>query len=166
MSHTCTVSTEAAPVQAVSSVVTVDHFVHFQQCDHDFDANCADGARMKMVRARRVESDRAEWVGLTSVMTEISAGHRKAARALFRGRSSSRPVSMIFSPSSRCQLRLAQQGHGAVQRVVVGLFVHMLARYCQRGSRRRQTGAMVCRLRVIPAGLSASIIVRLKMAVP
>ena len=88
-------------------------------------------------------------------------------RALFSGfESSSRPVSMIFSPSSRCQLRLAQQGHGAVQRVVVGLFVHMLARYCQRGSRRRQTGAIVCRLRVRTAGLSASIIVRLKVAVP
>ena len=119
-----------------------------------------------MVRARRVESDRSEWLALTAVMTAISAVHRKAARALFRFRSSSRPVGMLFSPSSRCQLRLAQQGHGAVQRVVVGLFVLMLARYCQRGSRRRQTGAMVCRLRMIPTGLSASIIVRLKMAVP
>ena len=73
---------------------------------------------------------------------------------------------IFFSPSSRCQLRLAQLGHGPVQRVVVGLFVHMLARYSQRGSRRRQTGAMVCRLRVRTAGLSASVIVRLKMAPP
>ena len=120
-----------------------------------------------MVRARRVESESSELLALTAVMTAISAVHRKDARARFSGfESQPPPVSMIFSPSSRCQLRLAQQGHGAMQRVVVGLFVHMLARYCQRGSRRRQTGAMVSRLRVIPAGLSASIIVRLKMAVP
>ena len=120
-----------------------------------------------MVRDRRGGYESSELLALTAVMTAISAMHQKAARALFRFRKSKgAPVDMIFSPSSRCQLRLAQQGHGPVQRVVVGLFVHMLARYCQRGSRRRQTGAMVCRLRVIPAGLSASIIVRLKMAVP
>ena len=120
-----------------------------------------------MVRARRVESESSELLALTAVMTAISAVHQKAARALFRFRKSAAAGQHdIFSPSSRCQLRLAQQGHGAVQRVAVGLFVHMLARYCQRGSRRRQTGAIVCRLRVIPAGLSASIIVRLKMAVP
>ena len=39
-----------------------------------------------MVRARRVESDRSEWLALTAVMTAISAVHRKAARALFRFR--------------------------------------------------------------------------------
>ena len=119
-----------------------------------------------MVRARRGGSDRSELLGLTAVMTAISAVHRKAARALFRFRKLIAAGWHDLSATSRCLPRLAQLGHGAVQRVVVGLFVHMLARYCQRGSRRRQTGAMVCRLRVIPAGLSASIIVRLKMAVP
>ena len=38
------------------------------------------------MRARRVESDRSEWLALTAVMTAISAVHRKAARALFRFR--------------------------------------------------------------------------------
>ena len=80
-------------------------------------------------------------------------------RARFSGfESQPPPVDMISSATSRCQLRLAQQGNGPVQKVVVGLFVHMLARAGQRGSRRRQTGAMVCRLRVRTAGLSASII--------
>ena len=60
-----------------------------------------------------------------------------------RRRGSRVPFGMISSATSRCQLRLAQQGHGAVQPVVVGLFVHILARYSQRGSRKRQTGAMV-----------------------
>ena len=41
---------------------------------------------VKMVRARRVESDRSEWLALTAVMTAISAVHRKAARALLRFR--------------------------------------------------------------------------------
>ena len=41
---------------------------------------------VKMVRARRVESDRSEWLALTAVMTAISAVHRKVARALFRFR--------------------------------------------------------------------------------
>ena len=41
-----------------------------------------------MVRARRVESDRSELLGLTAVMTAISAVHRKDARALFRFRKS------------------------------------------------------------------------------
>ena len=119
-----------------------------------------------MVRARRGESEREMRLALTAVMTAISAVHRKAARALFRFRKLIGAGWHDLSATSRCLPRLAQLGHGAVQRVVVGLFVHMLARYCQRGSRRRQTGAMVCRLRVIPAGLSASIIVRLKMAPP
>ena len=50
---------------------------------------------------------------------------------------SAAPVGIDCSPSARCQLRLAQQGNGPVQKVVVGLFVHMLARAGQRGSRRR-----------------------------
>ena len=41
---------------------------------------------VKMVRARRVESDRSEWLALTAVMTAISAVHQKAARALLRFR--------------------------------------------------------------------------------
>ena len=36
-----------------------------------------------MVRARRVESESSEWLALTTVMTAISAVHRKDARALF-----------------------------------------------------------------------------------
>ena len=106
-------------------------------------------------------------LGLTAVMTAISAMHQKAARALLRFRKSgaagqhdlfgNAELHLAFGPTSSSEL-----GHGAVQRVVVGPFVHMLARYSQRGSRRRQTGAIVCRLRVRTAGLSASIIVRLK----
>ena len=96
-----------------------------------------------MVRARRGESEREMTLALTAVMTAISAVHRKAARALFRFRKSSGAGWHDLSATSRCLPRLAQLGHGAVQRVVVGLFVHMLARYSQRGSRRRQTGAIV-----------------------
>ena len=98
---------------------------------------------MMMVRARRGESERAMTLALTAVMTAISAVHQKAARALFRFRKLIAAGWHDLSATSRCLPRLAQLGHGAVQRVVVGLFVHMLARYCQRGSRRRQTGAMV-----------------------
>ena len=75
--------------------------------------------------------------GLTAVMNSISAMHQKAARARFSGfESQAPPASMISSALPNCTLRLAQLGHGAVQRVVVGPFVHMLARYSQRGSRR------------------------------
>ena len=41
-----------------------------------------------MVRARRVESERSEWLALTAVMTAISAVHQKTARAPFRFRKS------------------------------------------------------------------------------
>ena len=98
-----------------------------------------------MVRDRRVESDRSEWLALTAVMTD----QRRAPE----GRARSFTVSKFIATGRHDLLaivkmppplpRLAQLGHGAVQRVVVGLFVHMLARYCQRGSRNRQTGAMV-----------------------
>ena len=91
-----------------------------------------------MVRARRGESERAMTLALTAVMTAISAVHQKAARARFYGfESVAAPVDMISSATSRCQLRLAQQGNGPVQKVVVGLFVHILARAGQRGSRCR-----------------------------
>ena len=93
-----------------------------------------------MVRARRGESEREMRLALTAVMTAISAVHQKAARALFRFRKLIAAGWLDLSATSRCLPRLAQLGHGAVQRVVVGLFVHMLARHCQRGSRRRQTG--------------------------
>ena len=122
-----------------------------------------------MVRARRVESESSELLALTAVMTSISAVHRKDARALSgfeRGKSAAAGrhdlLAIVKMPAAFGPTRPRSR----LQRVVVGLFVHMLARYCQRGSRRRQTGAIVCRLRMIPAGLSASIIVRLKMAVP
>ena len=88
-----------------------------------------------MVRARRVESESSELLALTAVMTAISAVHQKDARALSGFESQPPPVDMISSATSRCQLRLAQQGNGPVQKVVVGLFVHMLARAGQRGSR-------------------------------
>ena len=88
-----------------------------------------------MVRARRGGSERAMTLALTAVMTAISAVHRKVARALFRFRKLIAAGWHDLSATSRCLPRLAQLGHGAVQRVVVGLFVHMLARYCQRGSR-------------------------------
>ena len=65
--------------------MTVDYFVHCQHFDHEFDAL---GPTVKMVRARRVESERSEWLALTAVMTATSAVHRKAARALFRFRKS------------------------------------------------------------------------------
>ena len=99
---------------------------------------------VKMVRDRRGESESSECLSLTAMMTEISAVHWQAVRALVSGFESSHvPVGMISSATSRCQLRLAQRGNGPVQKVVVGLFVHMLARAGQRGSRSRQTGAMV-----------------------
>ena len=85
-----------------------------------------------MVRARRVESESAEWLALTAVMTAISAVHQKAARALFRFRKLIAAGWHDLSATSRYLPRLAQQGHGAVQRVVVGLFVHMLARQPQK----------------------------------
>ena len=57
-------------------------------------------------------------------------------RALFSGSAMAvAPASMISSATPNCRPRLAKQGHGAVQRAVVGPFVHMLARHCQRGSR-------------------------------
>ena len=76
-------STEAAPIQAVSSVVAVELDSDCQHFDHDL---VAFQPMVKKVRARRVESDRSEWLALTAVMTAISAVHRKAARALFRFR--------------------------------------------------------------------------------
>ena len=45
-------------------------------------------ASVKMVRARRVESESSELLALTAVMTAISAMHQKAARALLRFRKS------------------------------------------------------------------------------
>ena len=73
-------------MQAVSSVVTAEHFVHCQQDDHDLDASHDTGAMM--VRARCGGSERTMTLGLTAVMTAISAMHQKAARALFRLRKS------------------------------------------------------------------------------
>ena len=78
-------STEGAPVQAVSSVVTVELLADCQQYDHDLDAKVV---RVMMVRARRGGSERTMTFGLTAVMTSISAMHQKAARALFRFRKS------------------------------------------------------------------------------
>ena len=87
-----------------------------------------------MVRTRRGESERAMTFALTAVMAAISAVHRKAARALFRFRKLIAAGWHDLSATSRCLPRLAQLGHGAVQRVVVGLFVHMLARAGQRAA--------------------------------
>ena len=78
------------------------------------------------------------------MIAAISAVHWQVARSRSRfygSASQAAPVGMDFSATSRCWLRLAQHGSGAVQQVVVGLFGHVLARVCQRGS--RQTGAMV-----------------------
>ena len=71
-------STEAAPIQADSSVVTAELLFDCQQNDHDLDAI---EPSVMMVRARRVESERAMTLALTAVMTAISAVHQKAARA-------------------------------------------------------------------------------------
>ena len=77
--------TEAAPIQAVSSVVTAELYCACQQDDHDLDAKVTFAM---MVRARRGGSERTMTFGLTAVMTSISAMHQKAARALFRFRKS------------------------------------------------------------------------------
>ena len=76
-------STEAAPVQAVSSVVTAELLFDCQKNDHGLDAW---QPPVMMVRARRGESERAMTLALAAVMTAISAVHQKAARALFRFR--------------------------------------------------------------------------------
>ena len=73
-----------------------------------------------MVRARRVESDRSEWLGLTAVMTAISAVHRKDARALFRFRKSRRAgrhdlLAIVKMPAAFGPTRPRR---GPVQRVV------------------------------------------------
>ena len=47
---------------------------------------------------------------------------------------------------------MAQLGFGAIPKLAVGPFEHMMARVCQRGSRRGPRHAMVCRLRVAMAG--------------
>ena len=81
--------TEAAPIQADSSVVTAEPFVYCQQYDYDLDAKVEkgdDGACTTY--ARRGGSERSMTTGLTAVMTSISAMHQKAARALFRFRKS------------------------------------------------------------------------------
>ena len=83
---------------------------------------------VKMVRARRVESESSELLALTAVMTAISAVHRKAARALFRFRKLSRAGRHDLLAIVKMPAAFGQLGHGPVQKVVVGLFVHMLAR--------------------------------------
>ena len=52
---------------------------------------------------------------------------------------------------------MARLGFGAIPKLAVGPFGHMMARVCQRGSVRGPTGAMVCRLRVAMAGCRPSI---------
>ena len=80
-------STEAAPIQAVTSVVTAEHVSDCQQV-----ILMCWGLSVMMVRARRGESERLMTTALTAVMTAISAMHQKAARAraraLFRFRKS------------------------------------------------------------------------------
>ena len=78
-------STEAAPVQAGSSVVAVQLDSDCQHFDHDLVAFVP---TVMMVRTRRGGYESSEWLGLTAVMTSISAVHQKAARALFRLRKS------------------------------------------------------------------------------
>ena len=55
-------------------------------------------------------------------------------------------LAMLFSDPSRCWAQFVELGFGAIQRRFLGAFHYVLACVGQRGSRSRQTGAMVYRM--------------------
>ena len=96
-------------------------------------------------------------IAMTGMTAATSAVRPWAARALFGLRRFDDAGWRARAEAPRCWLRLAQQAIGAVRRPLVGLFVPIMARVCQRESDNGETGAMVCRRRVTMAGSRQSI---------
>ena len=95
-----------------------------------------------------------DWASLTSYRPSARPGPSQWSipctgrpRAQRSGPASSIAAARLVPlASSRCWAQFSEQGFGAIQRRFVGAFHYMLACVGQRGSRSRQTGAMVYRM--------------------